>query len=70
MGGGLADEMSFDTLLGTVLGIFLNLLNLGVKIFDKRIGLTNLKTQARAKVRAKHAHLTFVCASVVLRSVS
>ncbi len=61
---------TFDALLGTVLSIFLKLLSIGVIIFDIRIGLINLKTQARAKVRASDVRLTFGWSSPVLRSVS
>ena len=70
MGGGLADEMSFDALLRTVLGIFLELRNIGVIISNIRIGLPILKTQARAKVRASDVRLTFDICSLVLRSLS
>ena len=68
--GVLADETTFDALLGTVLSVFLKLLSLGVIIFNIRIGLTILKTQARAKVRASDVRLTFGWSSLVLRSLS
>ena len=38
--------------------------------FKKQIGLANLKTQVRAKVRASDVRLVFVWSTAVLRSVS
>ena len=68
--GVLADGLSFEALLRTVLSVFLKLLSLWVIIFDIRIGLINLKTQARAKVRASDVRLVFGWSSLVLRSLS